>query len=77
MRIGDSEQKEKTRLELIFCSCFPPLMSANCPSRDELRIPPRPLLQRAAGSTTLPWQVAASAVSGFGLAWLLTRFLVG
>jgi len=55
-------------------------MSATFPSRDDLRIPPKPQLLRPVGTVTalsLPWQVAGSAVTGFGLAWLLTRFFVG
>ena len=55
-------------------------MSATFPSSDDLRIPPKPQLLRPAGPATvqsLPWQVAASAVTGFGLAWLLTRLFVG
>jgi len=55
-------------------------MSATFPSPDDLRIPPKPHFMRPVGPATapsLPIQVAASAMAGFGLAWVLTRLLIG
>ena len=55
-------------------------MSATFPSQDDLRIPPKPRAIRPAGPATqaaLPVQLIVSAGAGFGLAWLLSRLIIG
>ncbi|UPY35390.1 hypothetical protein [Sediminicoccus sp. KRV36] len=52
-------------------------MSTTYPTHDSLRIPPKPRLARAQPALNLPVQVALSAVAGFGLAWLLSRLIIG
>ena len=55
-------------------------MSATFPSQDDLRIPPKPRVSARMGfrnPSSLPAQVAGSAVAGFALAWLLARLIIG
>ena len=56
-------------------------MRTTYPTHDSLRIPPKPCLARSATASpsvaNLPIQVALSAVAGFGLAWLLSRLIIG
>lgn len=52
-------------------------MSTTYPNADSLRIPPKPRMagtQPASGSTL---QLALSALSAFGLAWLLSHLIIG
>jgi hypothetical protein len=49
-------------------------------SCDDLRIPPMPRTIRITARprmAALPVQLAAAAVTGFFLAWMLTRFVIG
>jgi hypothetical protein len=57
-------------------------MSTTYPTHDSLRIPPKPRLApkgRAAEPAAAQRlaQLAFSAVAGFGLAWLLSRLIIG
>jgi len=55
------------------------LMSTTFPC-DDLRIPPMPRTIRIAArprTSILPVQLGAAAVTGFFLAWVLTRFVIG
>lgn len=53
-------------------------MSTTYPSHDSLRIPPKPRLAKAEpAASNLPLQLGFSAVAGFGLAWLLSRLIIG
>ncbi len=52
-------------------------MSTTYPTHDSLRIPPKPRLARMPSATTLPLQLAGSAAAAFGLAWLLSRLIIG
>jgi hypothetical protein len=53
-------------------------MSTTYPTHDSLRIPPKPRLAKTEPAAAhLPVQLAFSAVAGFGLAWLLSRLIIG
>jgi hypothetical protein len=55
-------------------------MSTTLSSYDDLRIPPMPRAIRIAArprTATLPVQLAVAAATGFFLAWVLTRFVIG
>jgi hypothetical protein len=52
-------------------------MSTTYPDADSLRIPPKPRTVRARPAGALPLQLAISAASAFGLAWLLSRLIIG
>lgn len=55
-------------------------MSTTFPSYDDLRIPPMPRTIRIAArprTSALPVQLAMAAVTGFLMAWMLTRFAIG
>jgi hypothetical protein len=57
-------------------------MSTTYPTHDSLRIPPKPRLAPGAkgakpAAPNPPVQLALSAVAGFGLAWLLSRLIIG
>lgn len=56
-------------------------MSTTYPNADNLRIPPKPrraLAQAATASAPiLALQLAVSASSAFGLAWLLSHLIIG
>jgi hypothetical protein len=53
-------------------------MSTTYPTHDNLRIPPKPHRAKAGPTPlNLPVQLAFSAVAGFGLAWLLSRLIIG
>lgn len=56
-------------------------MSTTYPDADNLRIPPKPRMARArpapAAAPTMALQLAASALSAFGLAWLLSHLIIG
>lgn len=53
-------------------------MSTTYPNHDTLRIPPKPRVVRAESAMpALPVQLAFSAVAAFGLAWLLSRLIIG
>lgn len=52
-------------------------MSTTYPHADSLRIPPKPRMARAEPASRLPLQLALSAASAFGLAWLLSHLIIG
>jgi hypothetical protein len=52
-------------------------MSTTYPDADNLRIPPKPRRAQAQPATALPLQLAISAISAFGLAWLLSHLIIG
>lgn len=55
-------------------------MSTTLSSYDDLRIPPMPRTIRIVArprTSTLPVQLAVAAVTGFALAWVLARFVIG
>ena len=52
-------------------------MSTTYPDADSLRIPPKPRMARAQPANALPLQLALSASSAFGLAWLLSHLIIG
>jgi hypothetical protein len=56
-------------------------MSTTYPHADNLRIPPKPRMARARpdapSAPPLALQLAFSAASAFGLAWLLSHLIIG
>lgn len=53
-------------------------MSTTYPTHDTLRIPPKPRMVKAVRPIPgLPLQLAVSATAAFGLAWLLSRLIIG
>lgn len=60
------------------CSCFLGGMSTTYSDADSLRIPPTPRMAHARRpANILPVQLALSAASAFGLAWLLSHLIIG
>ncbi|MBX9751853.1 MAG: hypothetical protein K5Q68_19845 [Roseococcus sp.] len=53
-------------------------MSTTYPTHDSIRIPPKPRLAKPdPAASSLPLQLAFSAGTAFGLAWLLTQLIIG
>lgn len=76
---GTQEQNRIFRLRCLNVRVSIMPMSTTFPC-DDLRIPPMPRTIRIAArprTAALPLQLAAAAATGFFLAWVLTRFVIG